>query len=119
MPILKVSQSPLHHARIRDNLWESNQPDTMEISKVLVLSTAHLHPLEAAKIGEVSYISSDTLSLVLVPFGITGLSDSYLVEGMHCLVDLLEEVDKLHPDCDYVMFDPDANIEEQFREFTW
>jgi len=91
----------------------------MKFSKVLTLSTAHLHPLEAAKIDKVAYISSDTSSLVLVPFGITGLRDSYLVENMHCLVDLLEEVDKLYPDCDYVMFDPDANIEEQFREFTW
>ena len=45
--------------------------------------------------------------------------DSYLVENMYCLVELLEEVDKLYPDLDYVMFDPDANIEEQFREFTW
>ena len=37
---------------------------TMEFSKVLTLSTAHLHPLEAKKIDEVSFISSDTLCLV-------------------------------------------------------
>ena len=34
VPILKVSQSPLHHARIRDNLWESTKrnpmPDTIK-----------------------------------------------------------------------------------------
>ena len=118
MPVLKVSQSPLHHARIRDNLWESNQPDTMEISKVLTLSTAHLHPLEAAKIDKVAYISSDTLSLVNVGSG-TGMLDSYLNEGMHCLVDLLRLIYEKFPSVDYVMFDPDANIEEQFREFTW
>jgi hypothetical protein len=45
--------------------------------------------------------------------------DSYLVENMHCLVDLLREVANYYTDVDYVMFDPDANIEEQFREFTW
>lgn len=95
-----------------------NQPDTMEFSKVLVLSTAHLHPLEAKKIGKVAYISSDTSSLVNAGKG-TGMWDSYLNGGMHCLVDLLRLVHDQFPDVDYVMFDPDANIEEQFREFTW
>jgi hypothetical protein len=90
----------------------------MEFSKVLTLSTAHLHPLEAAKIDKVAYIASDTCALVSIYSGEPGLWDSYLVEGMHCLVDLLEEVEKLHPDVGYVMFDPDANIEEQFRKYT-
>ena len=118
VPILKVSQSPLHHARIQCILSKSNQPDTMEFSKVLVLSTAHLHPLEAAKIEKVAYISSDTTSLVNAGKG-TGMLDSYLNEGMHCLVDLLRLVYDQFPSVDYVMFDPDANVEEQFREFTW
>jgi len=88
----------------------------MQFSKVLTLSTAHLHPLEAAKIDKVAYIVSDTLSLINND---SDMWDTYLVENMHCLVDLLVEVEKLHPDVDYVMFDPDANIEEQFRKFTW
>ena len=88
----------------------------MQFSKVLTLSTAHLHPLEAAKIDKVAYIASDTLSLINND---SDMWDTYLVENMHCLVDLLVEVEKLHPDVDYVMFDPDANIEEQFRKFTW
>jgi hypothetical protein len=88
----------------------------MEFSKVLVLSTAHLHPLEAEKIDKVAYISSDTLALVNTD---SEMWDSYLVENMHCLVDLLREVANYYIDVNYVMFDPDANIEEQFREFTW
>jgi len=88
----------------------------MEFSKVLTLSTAHLHPLEAAKIDKIAYISSDTLSLVNAD---SGMWDSYLVENMHCLVDLLRLIYEQFPSVDYVMFDPDANIEEQFREFTW
>ena len=90
----------------------------MEFSKVLVLSTAHLHPLEAVKIDKVAYISSNTCALVNAGKG-TGMLDSYLNEGMHCLVDLLRSVYDQFPDVDYVMFDPDANVEEQFREFTW
>jgi hypothetical protein len=88
----------------------------MEFSKVLTLSTIHLHTLEAALIDKIAYLSSDTLSLVNAD---SGMWDTYLNEGMHCLVDLLRMVKGQHPDVDYVMFDPDANEEERFREFTW
>lgn len=36
----------------------------MEISKILTLSTAHLHPLEGQKIDNVAYVHSDTCSMV-------------------------------------------------------
>jgi len=88
----------------------------MEFSKVLTLSTIHLHTLEAEKIDKIAYLSSDTLSLVNAD---SGMWDTYLNEGMHCLVDLLRMVKCQHPDVDYVMFDPDANAVCQFREFTW
>jgi hypothetical protein len=88
----------------------------MELSKILILSTAHLHPLEAAKIDKVAYISNDTLSLVSND---SGMWDSYLAENMHCLVDLLREVANYYTDVDYVMFDPDANIEDVFRKYEW
>jgi len=88
----------------------------MEFSKVLTLSTIHLHTLEAAKIDKISYLSSDTLSLVIAD---SGMWDTYLNEGMHCLVDLLRLVHTQFPDVDYVMFDPDANAEELFKDYTW
>jgi hypothetical protein len=88
----------------------------MEFSKVLTLSTAHLHPLEAAKIDKIAYISSDTLSLVNTD---PVLRNSYLVENMHCLVDLLRLIYEQFPSVDYVMFDPDANIEERYKDYKW
>lgn len=88
----------------------------MEFSKVLTLSTAHLHPLEAAKIDKIAYISSDTSSLVNAS---SGLWDTYLNKGMHCLVDLLRLIDNQFHDVDYVMFDPDANIEERYKDYKW
>jgi hypothetical protein len=88
----------------------------MEFSKVLTLSTIHLHTLEAALIDKIAYLSSDTLSLVNAD---SGMWDTYLNEGMHCLVDLLKLVTAQHQDVDYVMFDPDANVEERFRTYTW
>ena len=117
VPILKVSQSPLHHARIQCILSKSNQPDTMEFSKVLTLSTAHLHPLEAEHIAEVSYISSDTCFLVSTDSGL----HEHFIKGVQlpCLVDLLKEVAKLYDDVDYVMFDGDANVEDAFRQYDW
>ena len=89
---------------------------TMEFSKVLTLSTAHLHPLEAKKIDEVSYISSDTLCLVNAE---SGMYEFYIEKELPCLVDLLKEIKKLYSDVDYVMFDPDANVEDAFRKFPW
>lgn len=91
----------------------------MKFSKVLTLSTAHLHPLEALKIDKVAYIASDTCALVSIYSNEPGLWDSYLNEGMHCLVDLLRLIDNQSYDVDYVMFDPDANIEEQFKDYKW
>lgn len=89
----------------------------MEFSKVLVLSTAHLHPLEAEKIHEVSYISSATCFLVTTDSDL----HEHFIKGVElpCLVDLLREVKQLYDDVDYVMFDCDANVEEQFRNYDW
>jgi hypothetical protein len=63
----------------------------MEISKILTLSTAHLHPLEAQKIDKVAYISNDTCSLVNTN---QDLYDYYIKEGLPCLVDLLKLVNE-------------------------
>ena len=88
----------------------------MEFSKVLVLSTAHLHPLEGPKIDEVSYIHGDTLSLVNAG---PEMYEFYIEKSMPCLVDLLKEIKQLYADVAYVLFDPDANIEDAFRKYEW
>jgi hypothetical protein len=89
----------------------------MEFSKVLTLSTTHLHPLEAKEIHEVSYISGATCFLVSTDSNL----HEHFIKGVElpCLVDLLKEVAKLYPDVDYVMFDRDANVEDAFRSYDW
>jgi hypothetical protein len=88
----------------------------MEISKILTLSTAHLHPLEAQKIDKVAYISNDTCSLVNTN---QDLYDYYIKEGLPCLVDLLKSVNEQYDDVDYVLFDADANVEDKIRKYDW
>jgi hypothetical protein len=88
----------------------------MEISKILTLSTAHLHPLEAQKIDKVAYISNDTCSLVNTN---QDMYDYYIKEGLPCLVDLLKSVNEQYDDVDYVLFDADANVEDAFRKYDW
>ncbi len=90
----------------------------MEISKILTLSTAHLHPLEGQKIDKVSYVHSDSCSLVNTD---PEMYDFYITEGLPCLVDFLKTVKQLSVTADvvYVMFDADANVEDAFRKYDW
>jgi hypothetical protein len=87
----------------------------MEISQILTLSTAHLHPLEAAKIDEVAYISSDTLSLVNTD---PEMYEFYIKESMPCLVELLKLVKEQYI-VGYVLFDPDANVVPYIKSYDW
>ena len=88
----------------------------MEISKILTLSTAHLHPLEGRKIDKVSYVHSDTCSLVNAD---PEMYEFYIEESMPCLVDLLKLVKEQYDDVEYVLFDPDAGVVDAFREYDW
>jgi hypothetical protein len=88
----------------------------MEISKILTLSTAHLHPLEAQKIDKVSYTHSDTCSMVNTD---PEMYEFYIREGLPCLVDVLKSVNQLNVDVTYVMFDADGNVEDEFRKYDW
>ena len=88
----------------------------MEISKILTLSTAHLHPLEGQKIDKVAYISNDTCSLVNTN---QDMYDYYIEQGLPCLVDLLKSVNEQYDDVAYVLFDADANVEDAFRKYDW
>jgi len=88
----------------------------MEISKILTLSTAHLHPLEGQKIDKVSYVSSDTCSLVNAD---SEMYSFYIEESMPCLVDLLKFIKLIHSDVAFVLFDADANVEDKIRKYDW
>lgn len=88
----------------------------MEISKIITLSTAHLHPLEGPKIGEIALLDSKTCSLVNVD---PVMDDFYIENCFPCLVDLLRLVRAQVPDVKYIVFDADERVEDQFRTFDW
>ena len=88
----------------------------MELSQILTLSTAHLHPLEGQKIDKVAYIASDTCSLVNAS---PEMYDYYIKESMPCLVELLKLVKEQYNDVAYVLFDPDANVVPYTKSYDW
>jgi hypothetical protein len=88
----------------------------MEFAKILILSTAHLHPLEGPNIGEIASLDGITCSLVNVD---SEMDDYYIEKCFPCLVDLLRLIREQSPDVDYVMFDADGRVEDQFRTFDW
>ena len=88
----------------------------MELSKLLTLSTAHLHPLEGPKIDKVAYVSSDSCALVNAD---PEMYEFYIEENMPCLVDLLKLVNEQYDDVVYVLFDADANVENEIRKYDW
>jgi hypothetical protein len=88
----------------------------MELSQILTLSTAHLHPLEGAKIDKVAYIASDTCSLVNTDPGMYGF---YIEESMPCLVELLKLVKEQYNDVAYVLFDADAVMVDFIKSYDW
>jgi hypothetical protein len=88
----------------------------MEISKIITLSTAHLHPLEGPKVGEIAILDSGACSLVCVD---PTMDDFYIENCFVCLVDLLRLVRAQVPDIKYIMFDADGRVEDQFRTFDW
>lgn len=88
----------------------------LKMLNMVELSTAHLHPLEAEKMKEVSYIDSDTSSLV--PTIDECLSDCKRLY-MVCLHDLLVELREKY-NVDYVLFDADSSVcEEEFKTYDW
>ena len=88
----------------------------MELSQILTLSTAHLHPLEGQKIDKVAYISSDTSALVNTD---PGMYEFYIEQSMPCLVDLLKLVKEQYNDVEYVLFDPDAGVVDYIKSYDW
>ena len=88
----------------------------MELSQILTLSTAHLHPLEGQKIDKVAYISSDTCSMVNTD---PGMYEFYIEQSMPCLVELLKLVKEQYNDVEYVLFDADAGVVDYIKSYDW
>jgi hypothetical protein len=87
----------------------------IELKSIAILSTAHLHPLEANQISDVSTISGDSFSLVNAD---VEMYEFYISKNMPMLVDLIKEVVRKYG-VTYVLFDPDANVSDEFRSYEW
>lgn len=87
----------------------------MEKSNLIILSTAHLHPLEAAKIDEFAYVGNKECALVNTS---PEMRDFYYQGGLVCLCDLLKVMQEKY-NADYVLFDPDANTTEELKVYHW
>jgi len=88
---------------------------TMQIYNLIILSTAHLHPLEAAKIDEYAYVGNKECALVNTS---PEMRDFYYQGGLVCMCDLLKLMREKH-NADYVLFDPDANTTDELKIYGW
>lgn len=97
-----------------DNSTSSFQ-SIMKSSKLITLSTTHLHPLEAQKMNEVSILYNEFNNLISICDGvIQDCKDSYLP----CLAELLNDL--MTQGYDYVLFDPDAEVDDSVLYcFDW
>ena len=86
----------------------------MNMKNLLIVSTAHLHPLEAEVIDEIAYASSNECALVSTD---NEMRELYANADLVCLVEFLTQVKNKH-NVDYVLFDPDADCLEDFKTFN-
>lgn len=85
----------------------------MEINKLAILSTAHLHPLEAKHSIKNAYVANYEYSLFSTDIG---MREFYKDGGLVCLAELLEQLKDI---ADYVLFDPDANVNDAYKSYDW
>ena len=85
----------------------------MELNKLVILSTAHLHPLEAKVINSYAYVANTESALFSTNIE---LRDFYRDGGLVCLSELLEQLKDI---ADYVLFDPDANVWNVYKSYDW
>ena len=85
----------------------------MELNKLVILSTAHLHPLEAKEVITFAYVANTENALFSTDIG---MRDFYRNGGLVCLAELLEKLSNI---ADYVLFDPDANVSDDYMSYEW
>jgi hypothetical protein len=87
----------------------------MKTQNLLIVSTAHLHPLEAKVINKYAYVSNQECALVSTE---SDMREFYAQADLVCLVEFLQQVkDKFN--ANYVVFDPDADCLEDFKTYDW
>lgn len=87
----------------------------MELRKLAILSTAHLHPLEAKQLDEFAYVSDQFSALYNVDLD---MIEIYSEKGLVMLSELIKLVKEKY-DVDYILFDPDANVSDEFKVYDW
>lgn len=91
----------------------------MNTFNTLIVSTAHLHPLEAKVIDKVAYMYSDTCSMIMITDAMDKVMlNEYKSEGLVCLVDFLQDIKK-HHNVDAIIFDADADPIIGYRVYDW
>ena len=85
----------------------------MELNKIAILSTAHLHPLEAKEVNTFAYVANTECALFSTDIG---MRDFYRDGGLVCLSELLEQLKDI---ADYVLFDPDGPVSDDYKSYEW
>lgn len=85
----------------------------MEFNKLVILSTGHLHPLEAKEVNTFAYVASPECCLFSTDIGMIQI---YKEGGLVCLAELLEQLKDI---ADYVLFDPDASVWNVYKSYDW
>jgi hypothetical protein len=87
----------------------------MEFKNLAILSTAHLHPLEAKHMNKCAYLSDSECAMFSTePEMRSFYKNAYLV----CLAELLQQVKEKY-DSHYVVFDPDVTVSDEFKSYDW
>ena len=87
----------------------------MELYKLAMLSTGHLHPLEAKCMIKSAYIANEECAIFNTDPEMRSL---YKSADLVCLSELLEQVREKF-DAQYVIFDPDVPVSEVFKSYDW
>lgn len=87
----------------------------MENRKLTILSTAHLHPLEAQQLEKVATVANQFVALFST---VREMRNHYRESHFPCLAELLVKV-KEKTDADYVLFDPDVSVTNLFKSYDW
>lgn len=87
----------------------------MKLHKLAILSTAHLHPLEAKHMNASAYIANAECAMFSTE---PDMQSFYKSADLVCLSELLEQVKEKY-DIQYVIFDPDADTLEELKSYDW
>ena len=89
--------------------------NSMKTHNLIIVSTAHLHPLEAKIINGFAYVANNECAMISTQ---DTMLEFYKNGDLVCLVDFLTQV-KTKYNANYVLFDPDADVLENLKVYDW